>query len=87
AQTVALLYADWLAACDRAAEVPSLADRFSVLDPARIRLGDWLYTHGRHQDAWRLWESVIPKNPEQARLRQERLNLAPSDAPPDQVQR
>jgi hypothetical protein len=88
AQTVVLLYADWLAACDRAAEVRSLADRFSVLDPARIRLGDWLYTHGRHQDAWRLWESVIPKNPEQARLRQERLSLAaPSDAPPDQTQR
>ncbi len=75
ARTLALLYADWLHAGGHTAAVGPALQPFAVLKPAGIRLGDWLFTHGRHRDAERMWMETTPRSPTEARQREERLKL------------
>ena len=88
ARTLALLYADWLYAQGRTSSVRRSLQPFSVLKPAGLRLGDWLFTHGQPGEARRLWEETRPRNAAEERQRAERLKLltrsgAPADPGPE----
>ena len=81
-QTLLGRLADWLLISERGDEAAAVWTRFPYADPTGLTRGDWLYRHGRIEDARTCWTAIVPHSPGQAAELAARLSLVEAAGAP-----